>query len=187
MDAKLERLSERNIDTARDMCDRFVGPGLYSLESLTGIVGDPRHDFFLVKESDAYRGYFYAQRLKALEIAQVPGYSYDLIASLCGPEEEIGLFRSTGLEPDCRGRGLSDALMAHFQEAYQGYGLSLILVAAWKQGAVVPAEKLLLRSGFHHFCDLTRPWADLPDLRCTYCGQERCICDAVVYYRKIDR
>lgn len=185
MEFRLERLSESNLSTALEMCDRFVSPGLYTLLSLTAIAADPRHDFYLVKDGQAYLGYFYTQRLKAVEISGVPGFHYGLIASLCGPEEEIGLFRSTGLEEDCRGMGLSDALMRHFQTRYEAYGLSLILVPAWRQGSFVPAEKLLLRNGFRYFCDLIRPWANSPELQCSYCGQERCICDAVVYYSKI--
>lgn len=184
MDTSLERLSESNLITALDMCDRFVSPGLYTPESLAATAAESMHDFYLVKEGDAYLGYFYAQRIKAINIASVPGFRYELIAALCGPEEEIGLFRSTGLEPSCRGTGLSDDLMKLFQTRYQEYGVSLILVPAWRQGSFVPAEKLLLRSGFHYFCDLIRPWADSPELQCTYCGQERCICDAVVYYSR---
>ncbi len=189
MESRLEALSEQNMIKARDMCDRFVSPGLYTLQTLEAIAGDPRHDFYLVREGDAYLGYFYAQRLKARDIDQVPGFHYDLIADLCQPEEEIGLFRSTGLEPQCRGGGLSDALVRHFQTSYQeAYGLPLILVAAWRQGTFVPAEKLLLRNGFTYFCDLIRPWADSPDLNCSYCRQESCICDAVVFYfRKGDQ
>ena len=169
MDTSLERLSESNLITALDMCDRFVSPGLYTPESLAATAAESMHDFYLVK---------------AINIASVPGFRYELIAALCGPEEEIGLFRSTGLEPSCRGTGLSDDLMKLFQTRYQEYGVSLILVPAWRQGSFVPAEKLLLRSGFHYFCDLIRPWADSPELQCTYCGQERCICDAVVYYSR---
>lgn len=178
----MERLSENNLDAAQGMCDRFVSPGLYTAKSLAGIAADPMHDFYLVREGDAYLGYFYAQRLKAVDIGSVPGFQYDLIAALCDPEEEIGLFRSTGLEEHCRRTGLSDTLIKHFRTRYQGYGVSLILVAAWRQGSFVPAEKLLLRNGFHYFCDLIRPWANSPELQCTYCGQDRCICDAVVYY-----
>ena len=188
MESRLEALSEQNMSKALDMCDRFVSPGLYTLQMLEAIAGDPGHDFYLVREGDAYLGYFYAQRLKARDIGQVPGFHYDLIAPLCHPEEEIGLFRSTGLEPPCRGGGLSDALVRHFQSSYQeDHGLSLILVAAWRQGTFVPAEKLLLRSGFHYYCDLIRPWADSLDLNCSYCRQASCVCDAVVYYKKKDQ
>ena len=185
METSLERLSESNLMTALEMCDKFVSPGLYTRLSLSEIAADPRQDFFLVRQGRAYLGYFYTQRLKAIEIASVPGFRYDLIASLCGPEEEIGLFRSTGLEEACRGTGLSDALMKHFQSRFEEYGLSLLLVPAWRQGSFVPAEQLLLRNGFHYFCDLIRPWADAAELKCSYCGQERCICDAVVYYKNI--
>lgn len=185
MDKSLEKLQEKNLIQARDMCDRFVSPGLYSLESLGDIASDPLHDFYLVRGPEGYLGYFYAQRLKALDIASVPGFSYGKIASLCPPEEAIGLFRSTGLEEAWRHTGLSDDLMDHFQSLYrEAYGISLIIVAAWKQGAFVPAEKLLLRSGFQYFGDLSKPWFDQTGLQCFYCQKNRCICDAAVYYKR---
>lgn len=182
-DFTLERLSEANIQTVKELCDNYVGVGMYNIPYLRRIITDKSHTFCLVKKGAVYIGYFYCQRIIAGSVSCLPGFTYEQISLLCGPQEEIGVCRSIGIERKYRGSGISDALLIHFQEYFvKKRNISLILVPAWSKGGYVPAKKLLLRHGFKYLCDLITPWADNRELQCPYCKKERCICNAVVYY-----
>ncbi|HHU12778.1 MAG TPA: hypothetical protein GXZ64_06090 [Clostridiaceae bacterium] len=182
-DYRLERLTESGVDTAKRLCDEFVGQGLYGKTHLRQIIPDDTHLFYLVMKGDVPVGYFYAQSLRAGDISRLPGLSYDVIASLCEPDAEIGVCRSIGIREAYRGSGLSDALLLLFKNYFETVRLvPLILVPAWSKNGDVPAAKLLTRCGFHYLADLKTPWADHPTLQCAACGQTPCSCDAVVYY-----
>lgn len=185
-DFVLERLTEDKIQVAKELCDRHVGDGLYSVQDLRNSMGDESHYFYLVKDGPSYAGYFYCRRIIADSLSCLPGLSYQQISPLCGPEEEIGVFISIGIESDYKGSGLSDSLISHFREYFRKeFGISLILVSAWNKAGYVPAEKLLLRCGFKYLCDLLAPWENNTELKCPYCKKERCICNAVVYYSEV--
>lgn len=183
---ELELLSTKTLETAAALCDSHVGEGLYPVSSLRTIVGDSRHNFSFVKKENIIAGYFYSNVTKAADVHCLPGLDYGKIASLCKPDDNIAIYKSLGIEPEFRGIGLSDALLLHFKEEYaRRFNIALILAPCWKQGSYVPVEKLVLRRGFRFLCELTAPWADSPTLQCPYCGQQPCVCDAVVYYLEV--
>lgn len=185
-DFKLVKLSKANMLAAKELCDRYVGVGMYNMFYLDRILRDKSHYFFLVKKGFEYAGYFYCQRIIADSLSCLSGLNYRQVSSLCGPLDEVGVLRSIGIESKYRGLGLSDALIQYFEDYFmKKCNISLILVPAWSKDGYVPAKKLLERCEFKYLCDLITPWENHKELMCPYCKKEHCICNAVVYYRKV--
>ena len=115
----LERLSEDNIQVAKELCDRHVGIGMYNILYLRRIIADRSHNFYLVKKGTAYIGYFYCRRIIAGSLSCLPGLNYEQISSLCDRQEEIGVFISIGIDSKYRASGLSDKLIFHFRECFE--------------------------------------------------------------------
>ncbi|MDD2213483.1 MAG: hypothetical protein PHR21_02935 [Oscillospiraceae bacterium] len=181
-DLILEPLSPANIAVAQTLSDQFVGQGMYPPAQLARLAPDPQQEFVLLRRSGVYIGYFYAQQLPAGQLDRWPGPDYRDVADLCTPHETIVIYRSMGLEAAWRGSGLSDAILAHYNHLYQDQRrIRLLLGFAWKQGAHVPARRLLLHNGLQYVRDLTAPWAGISTLCCPYCGSSPCRCDAQLY------
>lgn len=182
-DRHLKRLTDDDIATARRLCDEHVGAGLYTDDFLRSILDDPEHYFYLLVSDGAVIGYIYYRIMAAAGIVRMPGFELDIIRDLCRPDDPIAVFTSIGLNEAHRGTGLTDALLAYLKtRMIESHRVTLILAPAWKKGGLIPAQSLMLRNGYQAYCDLIRPWASIESLVCPYCRQERCQCNAVVYY-----
>lgn len=178
-DLTLSPLSSENSTTAKALCDRFVGAGLYSEEQLNAAITELDHFFTLVYSGDTAVGYFYCyitDTQGALDELSAPQ-----VAEVCNGKNRIGICRSIGIAPEYRSSGLAEALLSHFSQLLFEKGSELILIPAWKKGSFIPAQRLIDRCGGRYLCDLDKPWQKLTTLKCSYCNTERCSCDAVVY------
>lgn len=68
----LERLTEDNIQVAKELCDKHVGAGMYGVQDLRHSMRDRSHYFYLVKNDTAYIGYFYCRRIIADSLSCLP-------------------------------------------------------------------------------------------------------------------
>ena len=182
----LNYLSFQNISAAKRLSDEFVGSGMYSEEVLRSILSRPNHFFCLLMDGNEPIGFFYCYVCTISEAASGLKLPKAAISEIAGINvENIGIFKSIGISPVYRSKGLAGDLIRYFERTlFDLFPITAILVPTWKQGDTVPAKNPLDREGFRYLCDTDDVWHDVTTLRCPVCGQKRCVCKAAIYYKK---
>lgn len=178
---RVEVLTEETAEEGRRLCDKHVGVGLYEPSFFKTLPRLENHRFVLVAHGDRYIGYFYCRLIQTL--SEMPDLENAAVRSMIPQGEPIGVCRSIGIDVEYRGSGLSDILLRFFSEYLFTQNCGIVLVPAWKKKEKIPARRHLEASGFHHLCNLREPWKENARLRCPFCRNTPCICDAAIYYK----
>ena len=164
---------------AKQICDSFLGKGLYSERQIDEICRRENCYFFTVLEGDKIEGIFccYADDAGSVSFAEgIEGLTADT---------RIGVAQSVALKSEARRKGLSAAMLDHATGIlFREEKVKLILALAWVQGEKIPARKHLERCRYHLLTIRKRPWASCEELICPACGQRPCVCDGAVYVKE---
>ncbi|MCC8157015.1 MAG: hypothetical protein LIO54_07045 [Oscillospiraceae bacterium] len=184
---ELRRLTDQDVAEAAQICDRCVGKNMYTRDYLASIVHDPRHLFYLLfsKENKTV-GYIYSIVMNREELVRFSKLDAKHLRRLCDKSDaNIGVLRSIGLDEPFRRTGLSVELVRFSLAGLASLGARLVVVLCWKIDEVVPLRKTLEQCGMKYLTDAHRVWHDMDDLVCPYCNG-RCVCDAEVYYKRLE-
>ena len=178
-------LDASNIGEALRLCDAHVGPGMYTREELSGIIGrEPAFRFELIRIEGSYVGYFYTRIVAAEEIDQVQGYSAQQCAGLISPGDRVGILRSAGVDAEYRRRGLMDVLIRGNTQWLFSQNCDVVLGLAWERRGSVPMNNILRKNGFYPMYRLEHPWKNVTTLHCPECGRRACGCAGVLYFQR---
>ncbi len=181
----IKKMETKDILTAKLLCDRHVGKGLYSEEFFHDILLLENHFFYIVYDKDKVIGFFYYLVITPGNPIDIPGL--DILAFREVPDKNgvLGICRSIGIEESYRGNKLSDVLLQYFTSVlFESYHVQVIFIPAWVKGSYIPARRLLEDNNYSFLCNLYKPWINNTQLQCPYCKKKRCICDAVIYHMK---
>jgi anaerobic selenocysteine-containing dehydrogenase len=64
--------------------------------------------------------------------------------------------------------------------------IDVAFIVCWKPRGVVSLSKALWECTFDYLAEAKKVWYDDTELICPYCNG-RCLCDAEVYYKLLDR
>ncbi len=184
-----KRLSEADLDTATELCDRCVGKNLYPRAYLASIIDKPGHYFYLLQtpegEAPGYIYFFLTGLDEMASLAKLPRERLSAISPKINPV--IGNLQSIGVAEEYRYRQLSAELVRFYLEQLQTHtAADTAFGVFWKIGGHVPMEKTLKAFDFHYLTDARRVWYGNRDLICPFC-KGRCECAAAVYYKSIGR
>jgi len=108
--------------------------------------------------------------------------SKEEMISVTGSDSSICHAKSMALRRGSEKKGLGYNLFNRTLDKAKNIGYKVAWCPAWKRGDYIPAEKVLLRSGFSFFKTVHRIWENDKLYKCIDC-KGPCKCDAAVYYK----
>jgi len=149
----------------------------------------------------------FAQWMKHPELVQValvdgdfagsaimlPAEAAEIAAKMKMTEREVleitggqpaAIYKSIALWPKYEKLGIGRGLVVDGVERAEAKGYSAIFIAAWMYNGITPAKKMLHSLGFTELYQRKMLWYDAEKYRCVVCGG-RCVCDGMIYYKKL--
>ena len=148
-------------------------------------------DFFafadlLKNQENMLCGYVYFQKTSQNEMADFLKIDQAVLKNLMGSEKNTLVnFRSIGIEPKMRNKGLSEILFSFAIEYSQKIlKADYMLGAFWKKYDEIPMESNLRKFKFEHLLTVKNMWYENEKLICPVC-KGRCTCSAEIYIKEL--
>ena len=111
---RIEKMGITDISAVVRMCDQCVGEKLYSESEIRDAAANPDSFIFLLKnQENMLCGYVYFQKTSQNEMADFLKIDQAVLKNLMGSEKNTLVnFRSIGIEPKMRNKGLSEILFS---------------------------------------------------------------------------
>ena len=111
---RIEKMGITDISAVVRMCDQCVGEKLYSESEIRDAAVNPDSFIFLLKnQENMLCGYVYFQKTSQNEMADFLKIDQAVLKNLMGSEKNTLVnFRSIGIEPKMRNKGLSEILFS---------------------------------------------------------------------------
>ena len=184
----LKPLSKEEVNDACLLCDECVGENLYGAEDIAATIGAIDKFFYLLKsESGENVGYIYYYLTQPEYIAKYAKLDVELFYDVYArSDKKVGKIQSVGLKAEYRGIGLAAQMINFILKKLKDISIDVAFIVCWKPRGVVPLGKALWDCKFDYLAEAKKVWYDDSELICPYCNG-RCICDAEVYYKLLDR
>lgn len=154
---RIEKMGITDISAVVRMCDQCVGEKLYSESEIRDAAVNPDSFIFLLKnQENMLCGYVYFQKTSQNEMADFLKIDQAVLKNLMGSEKNTLVnFRSIGIEPKMRNKGLSEILFSFAIEYSQKIlKADYMLGAFWKKYDEIPMESNLRKFKFERFFPL---------------------------------
>ena len=183
----LKPLSEEEVNEARLLCDECVGENLYGAEEIASAVGAAdRFFYFLKSEAGDPVGYIYYYLTDPEDIAKYAKLDAELFRKVYSrTDKKVGKIQSVGLKEEYRGIGLAAQMVNFILEKLKEISIDVTFIVCWKPGGILPLGKALSECKFDYLAEAKKVWYDDTELICPIC-HGRCLCDAEVYYKRLD-
>lgn len=183
----LKPLSEDEVYEARLLCDGCVGENLYGAEEIASAVGAADRFFYLLKsEAGETVGYIYYYLTDPEYIAKYAKLDAELLRKVYSrTDKKVGKIQSVGLKAEYRGIGLAAQMVNFILEKLKEISIDVTFIVCWKPRGIVPLGKALSECKFDYLAEAKKVWYDDTELICPIC-HGRCLCDAEVYYKRLD-
>ena len=184
----LKPLSDEEVTEAHLLCDECVGENLYKAEEIASTIRDQDRFFYLLKsEAGEIVGYIYYYLTDEECIAKYAKLDVELFHAIYSDEnKKVGRIQSVGLKAEYRGIGLAAKMIGFVLDKLKEISLDIAFIVCWKPGGFVPLGKALSECKFDYLAEAKKVWYDDTELICPIC-HGRCMCDAEVYYKRLDR
>lgn len=181
------RLEE--LDTAVKVCDISVGKNLYTKDYLEKSLRKDNHFFVFLRDfQNEIAGYIYFYVEDFSQTAQFLKMTPEGLKTLTQdqPEKIIHIRSISILEPYRRQRLARGLIGWALKYANQKVKATAAIVVCWKPRGqdCAPLARTVEDLKFYYIASIPRFWYNVPNLECPYC-EDRCQCDAVVYYKKL--
>ncbi|MCR4806012.1 MAG: hypothetical protein K5981_10260 [Clostridia bacterium] len=190
MKLEVRKAEPRDLPQIKRLIDDTISLDFYSVEDLEGMLSGEDDLLYVVADTDrddAVASYFYAflstldEALATLHVKEKP----EALAKYAG-NTRVGVYKTSSTDPAYRNHGVFSAFMSGLQPVLRERGAELIMNTALKPyGRDIPIKRILQDTGFVPAAAVYRPWAETKGY-CPYCGQDYCICDAVLYIREFE-
>ena len=183
----LKPLLEEEVNEARLLCDRCVGENLYGAEEIASAVGAADRFFYLLKsEAGEPVGYIYYYLTDPEDIAKYAKLDAELFRKVYSRTDKmVGKIQSVGLKAEYRGIGFAAQMINFILERLKELSIDVTFIVCWKPGGILPLGKALSKCKFAYLSEAKKVWYDDTELICPIC-HGRCLCDAEVYYKRLD-
>lgn len=184
---RIEKMGIKDISAVVRMCDQCVGEKLYSESEIRDAAANPDSFIFLLKnQENMLCGYVYFQKTSQNEMADFLKIDQAVLKNLMGSEKNTLVnFRSIGIEPKMRNKGLSEILFSFTIEYSQKIlKADYMLGAFWKKYDEIPMESNLRKFKFEHLLTVKNMWYENEKLICPVC-KGRCTCSAEIYIKEL--
>ena len=183
----LKPLSEEEVNEARLLCDECVGENLYSEKEIAATIGATDRFFYLLKsETGENVGYIYFYLTDMESIAKYSRLDINMFREVYSSiDKKVAKIQSVGLKAEYRGIGFAAQMIQFILERLKEISVDVAFIVCWKPGGVVPLGKALSECNFDFLAETKKVWYDDTELICPYC-KGRCLCDAEVYYKRLD-
>ena len=183
----LKPLLEEEVNEARLLCDECVGENLYGAEEIASAVGAVDRFFYLLKsEAGEPVGYIYYYLTEPEDIAKYAKLDAELFRKVYSrTDKKVGKIQSVGLKEEYRGIGLAAQMVNFILEKLKEISIDVTFIVCWKPGGILPLGKALSECKFAYLSEAKKVWYDDTELICPIC-HGRCLCDAEVYYKRLD-
>lgn len=181
----------RDVPEIKRLTDACFAPGFISVETLETYVLAEGSLFTVATDADrdgAVVSYLHAfmttldKALKVIYMQETP----ERLMQYKG-DTPVGVYKTASIDAEYRRFGICSTFVRDLEPVMRVRGAKLILSPAMRTPAgVVPVEGILRGHGFEQIAVIRRPWEDLEPY-CPYCGQHHCICDAVIFMKKLDK
>ncbi len=184
----IREAAEGDLEKIKSMTDEYIGTDFYSMAYLRDVLKDPDKYLFVYSEENqepmAYLYIFVSTLREALDILHIP---YELFESReKNLEMKVGVYKTTCTDEKCRGKGILTSFLEYLEIIFKQRSTQMILFTALQIGdGSIPVHKAVSSVGFTPVGKIERPWINV-DAYCPYCGQDHCICDAVVYSKEME-
>ena len=183
---KVISANKKHISSVKNLCDETLGKNFYSTEDLLEIFENKNSWFYMLfNGDDEFIGFHYHYIEPLINVSEQFKCCYEEMVSASGEKAQsnVGVLKSIAIDRKFRGNGIAFVFSNYAIDNLFEQGVCSIWVPAWKQNEYVPENNTLLKQGFTHHCDVKKLWYGKENLCCPICKQERCICDAAIYYR----
>ena len=189
MKIEVRAAEDRDLERIKYLIDQCISRDFYTIEELEDML--KREDDLLYVAVDADRNgwvmaYFYAflstldEALRILHVRVKPE-----ALQKCTGNERVGVYKTSSTDPAYRNRGVFSSFMVNLQPVLRAKGAKMILNTALRPlGKEIPILNILRDTGFTPVMTVRRPWAGKKGY-CPYCEQEYCVCDGVLYIKKL--
>ena len=183
----LKPLLEEEVNEARLLCDECVGENLYGAEEIASAVGAVDRFFYLLKsEAGEPVGYIYYYLTDPEDIAKYAKLDAELFRKVYSrTDKKVGKIQSVGLKEEYRGIGFAAQMINFILERLKELSIDVTFIVCWKPGGILPLGKALSECKFAYLSEAKKVWYDDTELICPIC-HGRCLCDAEVYYKRLD-
>ncbi|MDQ5983709.1 MAG: hypothetical protein RUMPE_00735 [Eubacteriales bacterium SKADARSKE-1] len=107
------------------------------------------------------------------------------LISITGSNSNICHAKSIAVRKNCESKGIGYNLFEKTLNKAKKMGYKIAWCPAWKRGDFIPAEKVLLKSGFKYFKTVSNMWEKDKSYKCIDC-KGPCKCDAAIYYKLLN-
>ena len=183
----LKPLLKEEISEARLLCDECVGENLYSEKEIAATIGAADRFFYLLKsEAEEPVGYIYYYLTDPEDIAKYAKLDAELFRKVYSrTNKKVGKIQSVGLKEEYRGIGFAAQMINFILEKLKEISIDVTFIVCWKPGGILPLGKALSECKFDYLAEAKKVWYDDTELICPIC-HGRCLCDAEVYYKRLD-
>lgn len=120
----------------------------------------------------------------AEEIAEKMGMTEAEVLDITGGRPAV-IYKCIALWPRYEKRGIGRNVVLDGLRRGEAGGYSAVFIAAWMYNGVVPAQKMLHSLGFTRLCQKKMLWYGDEKYHCVVCGG-RCVCDGIIYCKKLE-
>lgn len=184
----LKPILKEEISEARRLCDECVGENLYSEKEIAATIGAADRFFYLLKsEAGEPVGYIYYYLTEPEDIAKYAKLDAELFRKVYSRTDKmVGKIQSVGLKAEYRGIGFAAQMINFILERLKELSIDVTFIVCWKPGGILPLGKALSECKFAYLSEAKKVWYDDTELICPIC-HGKCLCDAEVYYKRLDR
>lgn len=189
MRLEIRTAEKRDLAEIKRLIDIYIAEDYYSLDSLEPLLHGEQNYFYVVTDRDrdnAVISFFFGfistmnEALRILHVAEKPeslkNYSEDT---------PVGVYKIAGTEKAYQKHGICSSFIHDLEPVFQERGAKLILATALRPlGREVPMRHIFRNNGFAAAEEIKQPWVELY-LYCPYCNRHHCICNAVLYMKKL--
>lgn len=184
----IEKLSPESADLeskmaqALSICDKHLGEGLYSLETIEKIIRTKHNYFFIISLGHDIIGIFCCYTIRFSHAAQ----ELECKGKYLEDNEFVGICRSIAIENAYRASGISEYLLNMASDIlFKNENARLIAVPAWvrRDTGTIPAKRLLEGCGFAPAELILHPWKKYGSVICDACNKNPCECNCELYIK----
>lgn len=134
--------------------------------------------------NEAFAGMAVLTPASAGEIAGKMGMTEREVQSITGGRP-AAIYKSIALWPQYEKHGIGRDIVLDGLRRAKAKGYCAVFLAAWMYNGIIPAQKMLHSLGFTELYRRRMLWYGDEKYRCVACGG-RCVCDGMIYYKRLE-
>lgn len=166
----------------KELCELRFGAGYVDEADYAQWMEHPDLIQVVLVEGD-FAGVAVLRPASAEVIAQKMGMTEAEVLDITGGKPAV-IYKSIALKPKYEKQGVGRYVVLDGLRRSVDMTFSAVFIAAWMYDGFIPAQKMLHSLGFTQLYQRKMLWYADEKYRCVACGG-RCVCDGMIYYKKL--